>query len=69
MPSNISTVERRTRFLVGFIIWALYLTGSITGGLSHVLAVLGIIFIATGVMNYCPYYLMFEISTNKDSQA
>lgn len=68
MLSNLSKVERRVRFVTGSLIWALYLTGSITGGLSHFLAVLGVIFIATAIMNYCPYYLIFELSTNKNQQ-
>ena len=69
MFSNLSKVERRTRLVTGSIIWALYLTGSITGGLSHFLAVLGIIFIATAIMNFCPYYLIFELSTDNNQQA
>lgn len=68
MLSNMTKVERRTRFTVGIIIWALYLTGSIAGGLAHFLAVLGVIFIATAVMNYCPYYLLFELTSSKDTQ-
>lgn len=68
MVPNISKVERRFRFVIGCLIWGLYVTGSISGGLSHFLAVVGVIFIATAVMNYCPYYLMFEISTDKSQQ-
>ena len=68
MLSNLSKVERRVRFVAGSLIWLLYLSGSITGGPSHFLAVLGVIFIATAIMNYCPYYLIFELSTNKDPQ-
>ncbi len=66
MLPNISKAERRVRFVVGSLLWLLYVTGSISGGFSHFLAVLGVIYVTTAVMNYCPYYLMFEISTNKD---
>ena len=69
MLSNLSKVERRVRFVIGSLIWALYVTGSITGGLSHFLAVIGVIFVATAVMNFCPYYLMFEISTGESQES
>lgn len=69
MLSNLSKVERRVRFVIGSLIWALYVTGSITGGLSHFLAVIGVIFVATAVMNFCPYYLMFEISTGENQES
>ena len=68
MLSNLSKVERRVRFVIGGLIWALYLTGSISGGPSHFLAVLGVIFVATAVMNFCPYYLMFELSTGENQE-
>ena len=68
MMSNLTKVERRVRFVTGSLIWLMYLTGSITGGLSHVLAVLGAVFIATAVMNFCPYYLMYDLSIGKNPQ-
>ena len=67
MLNNISQFERRVRILTGCLIWVLYLTESMTGGFSHFLAVVGVILLATGIINCCPYYLAFEFSTNKSS--
>ncbi|MDH5445202.1 MAG: DUF2892 domain-containing protein [Gammaproteobacteria bacterium] len=69
MLSNISKVERRSRFVIGSLIWVLYWFGFITGGAAHVLAVLAVIFIATAIMNFCPYYLIFQLFTDKDTLA
>lgn len=67
MLTNISKFECRVRFITGSLIWVLYLTGSITGGVSHFLAVIGIILVSTSIMNFCPYYLICNFSTNKNS--
>ena len=66
MLTNISKSERRIRFITGSLIWILYLTDSITGGPAHVLAVIGVILLSTAVINFCPYYLACNFSTNKD---
>ena len=63
--SNMSKFERRMRFITGTVIWLLYLSGSITGGVSHFMAVIGVVLISTAIMNFCPYYLVFEFSSNK----
>ena len=65
MLNNMNPFERRVRILTGCLIWTLYLTGAISGGYAHFLAVVGVILLSTGIINCCPYYLAFEFSTNK----
>lgn len=67
MLTNISKFEQRVRFMTGSFIWVLYLTGSISGGISHLLAVIGVILVSTSIMNFCPYYLVCNFSTNKNN--
>lgn len=66
MLTNMSRLDRNVRFVIGVSIWALYLTEAMVGGVSHFLAVIGVIFISTSIMNFCPYYLVCNTSTNKN---
>jgi len=68
MLTNMSKFDRKVRFVTGAMIWVLYLTESMVGGFAHFLAVVGVIFLSTSIMNYCPYYLVCNTSTNKDSR-
>ena len=69
MLTNISKFERRFRLIAGSLIWLFYLTGTMTGGPAHFLAVIGVILLSTGVMNFCPYYLACDYSSNKEGSA
>lgn len=69
MLTNINKFERSVRSVTGVLISILYLTGSITGGPAHFLAVIGVILITTAIINYCPLYLAGNISSNENSRA
>lgn len=61
MLTNINKFECLVRFVTGSLIWVLYLTESMTGDISHFLAVIGVILISTSIMRFCPYYLVFDL--------
>lgn len=67
MEPNMSQSERRFRFTTGSLIWILYLNQVLQGDVAHIMAVVGVIFVATAVMNFCPYYLILGISSNDNS--
>ena len=62
------TTDRIIRIVIAVIFGALYFTNIITGVLGIVLLVLGVVFVATSFMKFCPIYLPFGIRTNKSEK-
>ena len=59
------TADRVIRILVAIAITLLYMNGVITGTLGIVLLIVGGIFLATSLINFCPLYALFGIRTCK----
>jgi len=60
MKTNVGSIERIVRVLVGLALIGLTLTGNI-GAWGW----LGVVPLATGLVGWCPPYAMFGISTCK----
>lgn len=60
MPKNVGGIDRILRIVVGalLIVWAVFLNGPVW-------AWIGVIPLATGLLNFCPVYSLFGMSTNK----
>lgn len=65
MKKNMGSTDSIIRILLAAVIGILYFTHLISGTTAIVLGVLAIVFIATSLMNFCPLYLPFGISTRK----
>ncbi len=65
MKTNVGTIDRVIRILVGLVIIGLYFLNVITGTLAIVLLVLAGVFIVTGLFRVCPLYMPFGIKTCK----
>ena len=65
MKTNESNLDRIIRVILGAVLFALYFTGTVTGGLGVVFIILGAILLITGVVGFCPLYALLKISTNK----
>ena len=65
MTKNMGIADRVIRVLVAIAITLLYMNGVITGTLGIVLLIVGGIFLATSLINFCPLYALFGISTCK----
>ena len=65
MKKNMGSADRIIRVILALIFGALYFTGTVTGTLGVVLVVLGIVFLLTSMMSFCPLYLTFGLSTCK----
>lgn len=65
MKKNMGNADRVIRILVAIAITLLYMNGVITGTLGIVLLVVGGIFLATSLINFCPLYALFGIRTCK----
>lgn len=65
MKKNMGTTDRIVRTLLAIIAIILYLTGTLTGTLGIVLVVVGVVFLLTSVLGFCPLYTLFRINTCK----
>lgn len=63
MTKNMGNTDRIIRVLVAIGIAVLYFTGTISGTLGIVLGILGIVFVATSLVSFCPLYTIFGLST------
>lgn len=65
IKTNVGTVDRIVRIVFAIVVAVLFITGQITGVAGVVLSVLAVVFLATGLVAFCPLYLPFGISTKK----
>ncbi len=62
MKKNVGQLDRIIRIVLGLAVLSLFFI--LEGGLRYI-SLLGIVFILTGVISFCPLYLPFGISTRK----
>ncbi len=60
---NMGSADRIIRIVAAVIFAYLYFSGAVTGALGVILLVLGVIFVLTSLVSFCPLYLPFKIST------
>jgi hypothetical protein len=65
MKPNVSKWDRMIRVVVAALFAYLYFAGIVTGGLGIVLLVLGVVFVVTAIVGFCPLYAVFKFSTLK----
>jgi hypothetical protein len=63
MKKNMGSADRIIRVLLALVFSVLYMTNVVTGTLGIVLVALGVIFLATSLINFCPLYTIFGIRT------
>ena len=57
MKKNMGTADRIIRVIIAAVIAILFFTDIISGTLGIVLLVLGVIFLLTSFISFCPLYL------------
>ena len=65
MTKNMGSIDRGIRLALAIVVAVLYFTGAISGTAALILGVLAMVFLATGLLGFCPLYLPFRISTLK----
>ena len=65
MKKNMGIIDKTLRIIVALIFGVLYFTGVIEGTLGIVLLILGVVFLLTSFISFCPLYLPFGIKTCK----
>ena len=59
MKKNMGSADRIIRVIFAAIIAVLYFTGVITGTLGLILLIVAAIFVLTGLIGFCPLYMLF----------
>ncbi len=65
MNRNIASWDRVLRVVLAALSAYLYFAGIVTGGFGLLLLVVGIVFLVTAVVGYCPLYGLFKFNTLK----
>lgn len=65
MKKNMSATDRTIRTLIAIVFFLLYGTGVVGNTLGVILLIVGIVFILTSVVGFCPLYAPFGITTMK----
>jgi hypothetical protein len=63
MTSNVGTIDRVIRIVLGIVLVALGLSHTVTGGLAIAAYVVGVLALVTGVLRYCPAWSILGITT------
>jgi len=63
MKKNMGSTDKIIRVVLAIIFAVLYFTGTVSGTAGIVLLILGIVFLATSTISFCPLYAPFGIST------
>ncbi len=65
MNTNMGKVDRIVRAIIAVIFGILYFTGVISGTTGIILLIVGIVFLLTAFIGFCPLYLPFGFNTCK----
>ncbi|GAB4449699.1 MAG: DUF2892 domain-containing protein [Bacteroidia bacterium] len=68
MKQNMGKLDRIIRIIVAIIFAALYFMGITKGAVGLILLILGIVFVLTSFLGFCPLYLPFNINTKEKKQ-
>ncbi|MDH5398842.1 MAG: DUF2892 domain-containing protein [Cyclobacteriaceae bacterium] len=68
MKKNMGSADRIIRIILAIVFGVLYYQGIIPGTLGIVLFVLGIVFLLTSLVRFCPLYVPFGLRTSKKNE-
>lgn len=66
MKKNLHSIDRLVRIILALVFAFLIFNGTLTGIAGIILGILAIVFLATGVISFCPIYKALGISTLKE---
>lgn len=67
MKKNMGSIDKIIRIALAVIVAILYFTNTISGTLALILGAFAIVFFITSFISFCPLYLLFGISTRKNT--
>ena len=69
MNRNMSNLDRIIRFVLAAVLAYLYFGGIVTGTFGIILLMVGVIFLLTSLVGFCPLYALFKLSTYRATTA
>lgn len=63
MKTNVGTVDRMIRLVLGIVMVVLYFSETLTGTLGYVLMAVGVVFVVTSMIGFCPLYALVGFNT------
>lgn len=67
MKQNVGTIDRIVRVVVAALIGVFYLLGVLSGPVAIALGILGVVFVATSAVGFCPLYAIAGLKTTKEA--
>jgi len=67
MKVNEASWDRIVRVVLGAVLLFVGFGSTISGALGVIVGTLGVVFVVTGLMGFCPLYALFKIDTNKNA--
>ncbi len=68
MTKNMGKTDRIVRIVVAIVLALLILFQALTGAWAVVLGIVAAILLLTSIVSFCPLYVPFKFSTNKDEK-
>jgi hypothetical protein len=65
MKSNVGSLDKVIRLAIAIGCSVLYFTGVVTGAMGYAVLAIGGIMLLTALVNFCPLYRLFGMSTCK----
>jgi len=69
MKKNMGTTDRVIRTILALLVAVLYFSNVISGTTAIILGILGLVFLLTSFVSFCPLYVPFKITTAKKQSA
>lgn len=62
---NMGTTDRIVRLVLAAVMFVVAFATPVGGVVATILTILGVVFVATSLVSFCPLYLPFKLSTRK----
>jgi hypothetical protein len=62
---NMGTTDRIVRLMLAVVMFVVAFATPVGGVAATILIILGVVFVATSLVSFCPLYLPFKLSTRK----
>jgi hypothetical protein len=69
MKRNMGTIDRVTRIVLAAAVAVLYFAHLLSPVAAVILGIAAIVFLATGIVGFCPLYRLLGLSSRKKSAA